>query len=314
MTKPRVYIICGVHNGLKYTQGLLSCLKKQNYKEVKTIIIDDGSTDDTFKYLARRKPPFKILRGDGSLWWTGAVYWGVEEALKDAKSNDYILTINNDCTFNNTYISDLVTSSQKNGGAIVGSLAIDAKNKKEIWDGGITIDWKRALFVAKSYKNIDDLPSNRKYDESIDTLSTKGTLYPVEVFKKIGNFNKKKLPHYLSDYEFACRAKRYGFKLVLSYQAIVYNDIERTGMGDSMPKIITYSKLWQFYFDRKSKLNIIDNYYFINLCFPLKYKPLNYLFLLMKFFYLLSFTFPFVIFRPFILFTKKLIISNEKPL
>ena len=298
MTSPIIFIICGVHNGLEYTKKLLKCLKQQTYIRTKIIIIDDDSTDGTSLYLTKNYPDIMVLKGDGNLWWTGAIYWGVEEVFKYAKSNDFVLTVNNDCVFDKAFIKTLVDVSQANQRAIVGSLVLDINKRDIIWDGGIKINWKKATVYGKRLKNITEIPARKTMDKDIDTLTTKGTLYPVEVFNKIGNFDKIHLPHYLSDYEFACRAKQAGFPLVLSYQAKVYNDTVRTGLGDTMPKIISYSQWWQLLFNRKSRINIIDQYLFIRLCCPRRYLIQNYFFLIMKFFYLLSFTFPFIIFRP----------------
>ena len=310
MTKqPTIFVVCGVHNNLGHTKKMLRCFIKQDYKDIKIIIIDDGSTDGTSLYLIKNHPDITLLKGDGNLWWTGAIYWGVEEALKYVEINDFILTINNDCVFNKKFIKALVDVSQINQRAIVGSLTLDINKRDIIWDGGIKIDWKRAVVYGKPLKNIAEIPGHQTIDKDIDTLTTKGTLYPVEVFNKIGNFDKINLPHYLSDYEFACRAKQAGFPLVLSYKARVYNDIARTGLGDTMPRILGYKQFWQLLFSRRSRLNIVDQFKFIQLCCPQKYLPQNYFFLIMKFFYLLSFTFPFIIFRPLTAWLRRTILK-----
>lgn len=309
MTNPTVHILVGVHNGLDYTKNLLKCLQKQSYTNFRTLIVDDGSTDGTSQYLEEHHPDVSVLKGDGNLWWTGSLHAGIEQILAGSNAGDLVLTINNDCTFKNDYIKTLVRLSQQLGRPIVGSLALDASNIKKIWDGGVSINWKRASFHAKPHKVVDDLPNGATFDDTIDTLTTKGTIYPSEVFTKIGNFNRDSLPHYLSDYEFACRAKKSGYRLVLSYEAIVYNDTVRTGLGDNLPKVLSYRQFWQLLFSRKSRLNIVDHYQFIRLCAPKKYKLLNYGFLVLKFFYLLSFTVPFVVFRPIVVRFRQLIMD-----
>ena len=307
-----VYAICGVHNNIKHTKKLLPCLLKQDFSNIKIIIIDDGSTDGTIFYIKKNYPKVKVIKGDGNLWWTGSIALGIEQVKKTAQEGDFVLIINNDCIFDKTLISTLVTESKQYNGAIVGSLALDIDKRDAVWDGGIKINWKKAAVYGKPIKNITEIPARKTMDKDIDTLTTKGTLYPVEVFNKIGNFDKIHLPHYLSDYEFACRAKRAGFTLILSYQARVYNDTLRTGLGDTMPKYLGYRQLWQLLFNRKSRINIIDQYSFIKLCCPRKYLPRNYFFLIMKFFYLLSYTFPFIIFRPITVFLRKKIINYRK--
>lgn len=291
--KPTVYIICGVHNGLDYTKKLLSSIKKQSYPSIKIIIIDDGSTDGTCDFIKRNYPEITILEGDGNLWWTGALYEGVENVLSLAGKDDFILTVNNDCRFGRDTVFNLVETSLEHHRVIVGSLIIDSENESKIIDAGVEIDWSKGKYISLPPKKITDLPENKLCQENIDTLSTKGTLYPIEVFHKIGNFDKKHLHHYISDYEFACRAKKNGFRLILSYQARIYNDVSRTGLGDNLSGRISLREFWALLFSRKSRLNIIDQFWFMILCCPKKYLILNYIIILLKIIHILSFVSPF---------------------
>lgn len=289
---PTVFIICGVHNQLDYTKRLFGCLEKQTYQNIQIIIIDDGSTDGTANYINKYYPSAILLQGDGNLWWTGAIYLGVASILEKAKKGDYILILNNDCTFDDNYIKLLLKASKENSSAIVGSLIVIANNRNRIWDGGVKIDWSRGKYIQLGPKNISDIPVNVIYQNNIDTISTKGTLYPIEIFRKIGNFDKKHLPHYISDYEFACRAKRKGFRLIISYQARIYNDVSRTGFGEKLSGRISLREFWVLLFSRKSRLNIIDQFWFIRLSCPPRFKLQNYLLIIAKFFYISSYIYP----------------------
>lgn len=292
MNNSYVYIICGVHNNLPFTKRLISCLEKQTYKRFKIIIIDDGSSDGTSTYIKENHKNVKLIKSDGNLWWTGAMYEGIKYILKYAKQNDYVLTINNDCTVEPNFITVLVENAQNYPKTIVGSLIIDADNKSKIIDAGVKINWETGKFLRVGPKNVNEIDNNKINEENIDTISTRGTLFPIEVFHKVGNFDKKHLPHYISDYEFACRAKRKGYNLVLSYKARVYNVSSNTGIGDEIPKKITYKELQMYLFGRRSRVNVIDSFWFIKLCCPMKYKLKNYLLIGLKILYLISLTYP----------------------
>lgn len=309
-TRLTVFIITSTYNQLEDTKRLLSCIERQSYPDIKIYLVDDGSTDGTDQYLRMRYPEIIVLKGDGNLWWTGAIYWGVTEILKIAKKNDFILTINNDCTFGDDYIKTIVETSQRHQRAIVGSLVLDNKDKSRIIDAGVKIDWSRGRLVPLGPKRLKELPKKAEVQEEIDTLPTKGTLYPLEVFQKIGNFDKSHLPHYISDYEFACRAKRAGFLLIINYRARLYNDIARTGLGEILPQQFSLRELFDLFFARRSRINMIDHWWFITLCCPTKYKHRNYCLLVLKFFYFFSYVFPFVVFRRFYLFIKNHILEK----
>lgn len=290
LVKQKVFVITGVHNNIVHLKKLLSCLEKQTYQDIEIIIVDDGSTDGAFSYIQKNYPYVTLLKGDGTLWWTGVLNLGVTEVLKRAQKDDFILTINNDCIFDKNLIANLINVSIYYQRAIVGSLVVDIKDKSSIWDGGVKIDWSHGIFIPLGPRTIADLAKDIQVRDEIDVISTKGTLYPVEIFSKIGNFDKKHLPHYISDYEFAYRAKKSGVKLLLSLKSIVHNDTYNTGFGENLKRPISWSYLYSLLFARRSKVNIVDHYWFITLCCPFKYKFQNYFRLILKLIYLFSLT------------------------
>lgn len=285
--QPKIFIISAVHNNLTDTKELLKSLDKIIYKNKQIFIIDDGSTDNTSEYVQKNYNDVVILKGHGNLWWTGALHWGVEEVLKVAKDGDFIFTINNDCIVSPNVLSILVDVSTCYNRAIVGSLIVDI-DQKSIVDAGVRINWKRGTFKALDTNLNDNVNNENKIQKDVDTVSTKGTLYPVEVFWRIGNFDKEHLPHYISDYEFACRAKRFGVGIIISLNAIIYNNAKRTGFGEKIPPNLGITEVKDLLLSRRSRINIIDHFWFITLCCPLQYKMQNYIVLFLKSIYLIT--------------------------
>jgi GT2 family glycosyltransferase len=89
-----IYIVIPVFNRINFTRECLISLRGQTYTDYKTLVVDDGSTDDTEEIIKREFPEVKVLKGDGNLWWTGATNMGIEYALKIGHENDFILTLN----------------------------------------------------------------------------------------------------------------------------------------------------------------------------------------------------------------------------
>lgn len=281
--KSTIYIICGVHNEIEHLRRLLNCFDNQIFKNYKMVIVDDGSTDGTENFIREKYPHAILIKGDGKLWWTGSLYVAVEKILGLAKDGDFILTINNDCVVEKDYLANIYKCAQKYKDSIVGSLIIDIKDKNTISDAGVRIHWENYRFENIGSKKISQIKNFETVEKNIDTLSTKGTLYPIKVFKTIGNFDRKHLPHYISDYEFACRAQKHGFKLLLYYGAKVYNEIARTGIGMRIPDKLTFKEIHEFLFSRRSRINMIDHFWFIILCCPKKYLWRNLKILFHKF-------------------------------
>lgn len=286
---PKVFIITGVNNNWAYTDKFLKCTEAQNYKNIEVVVVDDGSSDGTAQKIAEYYPRTKVEMGDGTLWWTGCMHVGLERVLLTANNGDYILTINNDCIFKKDFVTNLIAASKDNPGVVIGSIALSLDDNNSIVDSGAKIDWTRGQIGRAGYGRLTEVPKNYIYNCKIDALTTRGTLFPVSVVKEVGNFDIKHLPHYISDLEYTIRIKKNGFGLVVAYNCIIYNDVRRTGFSGPTNKPINKSEFMDMLFGRKSQINIIDHYHFINLCCPWYLKPINYLFLIGKFLYLASF-------------------------
>ena len=282
----RVFVVIPVHNRLKFTMICLQSLTGQKYKKISVIVVDDGSTDGTFEYVTRKYPNWEVVRGNGNWWWAKSMFMGVERALEMAEMNDFVLSMNNDCYFDSTYISGIVKTSIGNNRSIVGPLILDAGNDKKVVDAGVKIDWSHNMLIygiADKISNDVKFYTDRLVIRDVDTLPGKGTLIPVEVFKKIGNFNYKRLPHYISDYEFFCRAKRYGFELIVGSDARLFNFVHQTGTGHLTSDKNGNSQVYHLLFARKSKLNILDHVNFTLLCCPKEFLTANLWNLFMRF-------------------------------
>ena len=50
---PTVYVISVAHNAKENMKILVSCIKQQTYQSIKTIIVDDGSMDNTTEWIRK---------------------------------------------------------------------------------------------------------------------------------------------------------------------------------------------------------------------------------------------------------------------
>jgi GT2 family glycosyltransferase len=251
----------------------LSCLTEQTYKNITVTIVDDGSTDGTFEKVKVRFPEVNILRGDGNLWWTGAMHMGVEHIMRYAKESDFILSLNNDVVFGTDFIYSLVKISEQHDRAIVGSMEKDYSNREEILYTGEWLNWDGYKFDVQ--RSLPDDPFV-EVNKHVNVLPGRGLLIPIEVFNKIGNFNKYKCPHYIADYEFTMRAFNSGISLFLSYKSVIYSKRELTGISlQHNMRLLSLKEAHIHFFSKKSMSNIRDHINFVQLQCPQKYKSKN---------------------------------------
>lgn len=209
-----VHVLIPVFNRLPLTQRVLQCLHAQQLDEpLNIIVIDDGSTDGTAEFLGSQQD-VTVLKGDGSLWWGGAIELGLQHVLQTGASKDWVLLVNNDTQFGNDFIQRLIETARAYAPAAVGSVICDEEMPDRLISIGVVLDTWRL-------KPRDKLEHFRPHDKthdpySVDVLSGRGTLYPLEAFQKAGTMKPVLLPHYLADYELAVRVRKAGYRLLIS--------------------------------------------------------------------------------------------------
>ena len=136
-TLPKVSIIIPVYNEERDIEDCINSLKKQTYKRVEIIIVDDGSTDKTLNILKKFKK-ITIIRGEHK----GP---GFSRNLGSKTAEGEILIfIDADMTFDKNYIKNLIEPFMNNP-EIIGTthdLEIATNTQKEVsklW-GEIRVD------------------------------------------------------------------------------------------------------------------------------------------------------------------------------
>ncbi|WP_064710838.1 glycosyltransferase family 2 protein [Rhizobium bangladeshense] len=219
----RVNVIIPVFNRLEHTRRVLEALRRQTLVDALTIVvINDGSTDGTAEYLKSQGDVVEI-RGDGNLWWGGAIEEGLKYVLPSCQTEDYVLFLNNDTWFGEHYVETLVQTSRANGDAAVGSVIHEEGRDPPLVSIGAKLNVNRLAV----WDLLSELSEAEKRSPSgqycVDALSGRGTLYPAHLFRRYGGMRPYLLPHYMADYEIAMRFARAGVPLVVSSKAIVYS-------------------------------------------------------------------------------------------
>lgn len=94
-----IYIITAVHNRRAITESFIDQLLKQTYKVFVLIIVDDGSTDGTSEMIKSKINDAVIIRGNGNLWWGGALHKAYKWIKQNALTDAYVMIANDDIFF-----------------------------------------------------------------------------------------------------------------------------------------------------------------------------------------------------------------------
>lgn len=250
-----MYIILPVHNRSKITNNFVDCLKKQTYSKYHLLLVDDGCKDDTVAVVSNKIKNLTVIKGDGNLWWAGAVQLGFEWLFKNSvNDNEIILVTNDDIIFNEKYLENGIREMEK---AYDSFLIASYKNTAKP-DVLFCLNENTGKFTNKS--EINFVPN---------CFSMNSVFFRFKYLYSIGTMKPKILPHYLADIEFSFRAMKRGYKVIQNNNLQIYRIKESTGIHD-----ITKANKFEFLkslFSNKYSGNPIHWTYFFYLTIKRKY-------------------------------------------
>jgi len=263
-----LYIVVPTFNRKEIFMKFIDQMKAQKNQNWKLIVVDHG----------RNKTGY---RGEGAIviesdinGWSYAINIGLRYILNElsAKNDDHIMLINDDVLIKEDFVDVAYRIIQERPLSCVGSVCYD-------WNSYLTLhvnmilNKKRADYEYKNKNIFIDKIEDKFY--SSDVLKGRGTIYPVEVFRKIGLMNEKKLPMYRADHEMAYRAKLNG------YEVCVYGKWVVGAVLDSPKRIdykLSFSKNYNNLFKNMlSVQNTKDLWNYSHCCFSLPYAIYYYL-------------------------------------
>ena len=237
-----LFVVLPVHDRADVTERFARSLVRQTFADFQLVLVDDGCVDDTVARIRDivGSSRLRVLRGDGHLWWAGALQMGFDHLRTlPISGNDAVLIINDDVEPGPTFLADGLQVLQEHPAACIQAVGRDRTTGSV--DRGAIADLVRLRF------------REARPDESPNCLSTRGLLMRGGVFLASGGFRPRWLPHYLSDYEFTLRLRRHGVPLVVDPRFSMDVDLALTGMD--RPRVDSVRRLWQDSLSNRAKFN-----------------------------------------------------------
>ncbi len=173
--------------------------------DVQIVVVDDDSSDGTPELITQQFPQVHLLRGDGNLWWTGAIAQAMRYAA-DRLKTDYIVWLNDDITLSDSFIRQLIEHAQTpSAKVLIGGIVCAQHHPNWIVFGGV---------IASQLVN--DTAQFTQPTLDVDTLNGNIAILPTRIIADIGLPDTQRFRHYGGDFEYICRAKENGYTAQLS--------------------------------------------------------------------------------------------------
>ncbi|MCH7761306.1 glycosyltransferase family 2 protein [candidate division TA06 bacterium] len=229
-------------NGRSLLERFLPSVLKaaENYEgKWELIVVDDGSTDDSIKFLQKHYPLVRLICNPGRGGFARAANRGFRSSRFEI-----VILLNNDVEVKPDFILPLLDHFSDPGTFAVASKSYDLDGKT-LRDGGRIGEFRRGLF--RVYQNYDILnPSSSPQNSYPAFLACGGfSAFSKEKFHRMGGFDELFSPFNWEDTDLSYRAWKRGWNVHYEPRSIVYHK----------PNTTIQSRFQKFTIDTISKRN-----------------------------------------------------------
>jgi GT2 family glycosyltransferase len=236
----RATVVIPTWNGARFLDPCLTALDAQSLGGLasgtfETLVVDNGSTDDTAAILTRW-PDVWVLRFPTNRGFAAAVNAGIRAAR-----TDLVVLLNNDTEVEPGWLAALLGALRDHPEAGMATSKVRLFDRREI------------LHTTGDCVDLAGRPSNRgvweqdtgQWDAARDVFGANAAAaaYRRALFDDVGLFEEA-FGSYMEDVDLAWRARLAGWTCVYVPEAVVYHHLSATGGGALASYLVARNRIW----------------------------------------------------------------------
>jgi len=253
-SKPLVTIITVNYNQLEITCALFDSIRRNSYKNIEVILVDNASKENPHQYVTEHYPEVISLRSEKNLGFAG----GNNLALPHV-NGEYLFFVNNDAELTDNCIELLLSQFQKNPklGIISPMLCYypsEETNHKKIVQFAGSTPVNNFTARNKTIGNLEEDKGQYTTPKPIPYIHGAAMMIPAKVMEVTGPMDEMFFLYY-EELDWSERIRNAGFEVYVEPNALVYHK-ESVSVGKLSTLKTYYLNRNRILFMRRNKSGI----------------------------------------------------------
>lgn len=226
--EPSVSAVVLNYDGRKLLETIMPSLAAQTLTANETIVVDNGSSDDSRAYLAGNWPAAKVLAIERNVGVAAALNRGVRAA-----GGEYVALLNNDLELAPAWLAEMVAGLRRHPDAASVACKLLRYHDRARIDGVGDVLTRRLVAFPRGSGELDE--GQYEHEREILTPTAGAALYRASALARVGAFDES-FWAYFEDVDWGLRAQLLGLRSWYVPGALAYHMGGATTGGDSNPR------------------------------------------------------------------------------
>ncbi len=202
-------------NGRQHLEVCLSSVARQTVRPARTIVVDNGSTDDSTAFIQSRFPWVEVIALDRNGGFAAAVNRGI-----GVSDEPYVALLNNDTELDARWVETMLRALDADRSAGMAACKMLRFDDRRIIDSAGDTFTRGGSPVTRGAGEID----RGQYDrlEYVPGTCAGAALYRRELFENIGVFDEEFVSYY-EDVDLSLRAQLAGYQCIYVPFAVCFH-------------------------------------------------------------------------------------------